>query len=109
MEAKPGVSLRGGVGQIAELRRRERQRAESVALVQRRASGRVEGLRGGAVTMERVRGSAAGVITWAESADLERRGARRCGEQVRRRSNPSMGSGDSYRAQGTEKKKEESD
>lgn len=83
MEAKPGVTLRGGVGYITQLRSREWQGAESFAVIHRWTSGRGERLGGVAVTMEGECGSAAGVIGWAESADLERRGTRRCGEQVR--------------------------
>lgn len=71
MEAKPGVARRSGVGQIADLRGGERQGAESIAVVHRRAPGRRERLRGVAVAVEGERGSAAGVVGRAQSADLE--------------------------------------
>ena len=54
------------------MRRRERQGTESFGVVRRRTSGRGERLRRVAVTMERVRGAAAGVVRRAERAHLER-------------------------------------
>lgn len=71
MEAKPSVTLCGGIGKIAKLRTRERQGTESFTFIYRWTSGRREWLRGVAVTMERVCGSAAGVIRRAERANLE--------------------------------------
>lgn len=76
MEAEPGVTLWGVVGQIAELGCRESQGAEPFPVVSRWTSGRRKRLWGAAVTVQGVRGSAAAVVRRAERANLERRRAR---------------------------------
>lgn len=86
VEAEPGVARRGGVGQVAQLGGGERQRAESFAVVQRRAPGGRERIRPVAVAVEGQPRAAGAVVGRAEGAHLEGRGARRRGEQVGRRS-----------------------
>lgn len=71
VEAQACVTLRGGVREIAQLRPRERQRAEAFAVVHRGASGRGERLRRVAVAVQGVSRAAAGVVRWAEGANLE--------------------------------------
>lgn len=73
VEAKAGIALRGGVGEIAELRGRERQGAESFGFIRRWTSGWGEWLWGVTVTVEGVCRPATGVVRWAERANLERR------------------------------------
>ena len=48
-----------------------RQRTKSFAFIRRWPSGSMEGLRGVAVTVERVDGAVAGVVRRAERANLE--------------------------------------
>lgn len=97
VETEPGVARRcGGVGQVAQLGGRQRQRAESFTIVHRRASGGRERIGAVAVAVEGQRRAAGAVVGRAEGAHLEGRGARRCGDQVGRRSDRCMSSGHSF-------------
>lgn len=79
VEPETGVALWGVVGQIAELAGGKREGAESFAVKRRRTSRRGKRLGRVAVTVKGVRGSATGVVWWAEGANLEGRRARRRG------------------------------
>lgn len=83
VEPETSIALWGVVGQISKLTGGKREGAESFAVKRRRTSRRGERLGRVAVTVKGVRGSATGVVWWAEGANLERGRARGRGEQVR--------------------------